>query len=205
MAFAQTINSAFRRVPAWPLYIVAILPPVWFLYLGFTGGLGFEPIKELEHRIGLLGYQVLLATLAVSPLRKYAGINLIKFRRAMGLVGFFYIFLHFLVWIVLDVQNVNEVLSDIVKRPYITIGMLGFTLLIPLALTSNNWSIRKMGPVKWRRLHQLSYAVVILGGIHFIMARKGFQLEPWFYLGVAVFLLSLRADLADRLPKLRRA
>ncbi|NRB00117.1 MAG: protein-methionine-sulfoxide reductase heme-binding subunit MsrQ [Rhodobacteraceae bacterium] len=205
MSISQSINTALRRVPAWPIYIVSVIPPVWYLYLGFTGGLGFEPIKELEHRIGLLGFQVLLATLAISPIRKYLGVNLIRYRRALGLVGFFYIVCHLLVWAALDVQAVNEALADIVKRPYITIGMAGFALLIPLAMTSNNWSIRRMGPLKWRRLHQLSYATVILGGIHFIMARKGFQLEPWFYMGLVVVLLGLRVDLGAWFARPRRA
>ncbi|WP_353471123.1 protein-methionine-sulfoxide reductase heme-binding subunit MsrQ [Salipiger sp. H15] len=185
------INSATRRVPPWLIYIVAPLPVAWFLYLGFTGGLGVEPIRELEHRLGELALQVLLAVLAITPLRRYAGVNLLRFRRALGLVCFFYVALHLLVWLVLDVQIPAQIWADIVKRPYITIGMLAFVLMIPLALTSNNLSVRRLGR-NWRKLHTLTYPAVLLGALHFVLLRKGFQIEPLLYLGGAVLLLALR-------------
>ena len=195
---AQTINGALRRVPTWPVYLIGALPPFWYLYLGFTGGLGVEPIKELEHRLGLLGLQMLIATLAVTPLRRFTGVNLIKYRRTLGLLAFYYITCHLLVWLVLDVQILDEIWADIVKRPYITIGMVGFVLLIPLALTSNNVSIRKMGPMAWKRLHQLSYAAAILGSLHYVMLVKGWQVEPLLYMGAIILLL------IARLPGVRR-
>lgn len=194
----QTLNGALRRVPTWPVYVLGALPPLWFLYLGFTGGLGVEPIKELEHRLGLLGLQMLIATLAVTPLRRFVGINLLKFRRALGLLAFYYITCHLLVWLVLDVQILSEIWADIVKRPYITIGMAGFVLLLPLAATSNNWSLRRMGAPSWRRLHQLSYLAAILGAAHFVMLVKGWQIEPLLYLGAILALL------LARLPGVRR-
>lgn len=195
----QTINQVLRGVPAWPLYILSVIPPVWFFYLGVTGGLGAEPIKALEHRLGELALQLFVLVLAITPIRDWLGINLIKFRRALGLIVFFYVFLHLLVWLVLDVQIVSEIWKDIVKRPYITIGMLGFVLMLPLAVTSNNWSIRKMGPVAWRRLHKLTYGAGVLGAVHFVMLAKGFQIEPLLYLGAILFLLALRI----KLPKQR--
>ena len=155
----------------------------WYLYLGFTGGLGVEPIKELEHRLGLLGLQVLAAGLMVTPLRRFAGLNLLKFRRMLGLLAFYYICTHLLTWLVLDVRDVGAIWADIVKRPYITIGMAGFLLLVPLAITSNAASIRKLGAVGWRRLHMLVYPAVMLGAVHFVMLRKGWQIEPLIYLG----------------------
>ena len=194
----QSLNGALRRVPTWPVYVLGALPPLWFLYLGFTGGLGVEPIKELEHRLGLLGLQMLIATLAVTPLRRFVGINLLKFRRALGLLAFYYITCHLLVWLVLDVQILSEIWADIVKRPYITIGMAGFVLLLPLAATSNNWSLRRMGAPSWRRLHQLSYLAAILGAAHFVMLVKGWQIEPLLYLGAILALL------LARLPGVRR-
>ena len=195
---AQTINGALRRVPTWPVYLIGALPPFWYLYLGFTGGLGVEPITELEHRLGLLGLQMLIAVLAVTPLRRFTGISLIKFRRALGLLAFYYIACHLLVWLVLDVQILSQIWADIVKRPYITIGMAGFVLLLPLAATSNNWSIRRMGPMGWKRLHQLSYAAAILGSVHYVMLVKGWQIEPLLYLGAILLLL------LARLPGVRR-
>jgi methionine sulfoxide reductase heme-binding subunit len=149
------INTALRRIPAWVIYAMAPLPVVWLVWQGFIGGLGVEPIRALEHELGEIGLQLLLAGLCVTPLRRYLGLNLLKFRRALGLVAFFYITLHLLVWLVLDVQIPAQIWADIVKRPYITVGMLAFVLMVPLALTSNNASVRRLG-ARWRRLHWLT-------------------------------------------------
>lgn len=188
---ADRINGAVRAVPVWCLYIIFSLPAPWLVWLGATGGLGVEPIKALEHELGLIALQLLIAGLAVTPLRRFAGLNLIRFRRAIGIMAFVYVLLHLLVWLVLDVQIMAQIWADILKRPYITIGMVAFVLLIPLAATSNDWSVRKLGP-SWRRLHKLVYAAALLGGLHFVMLSKGFQLEPLVYLGLVVGLLALR-------------
>jgi sulfoxide reductase heme-binding subunit YedZ len=195
---AQTVNGALRRVPTWPVYVLGALPPLWFLWLGLTGGLGVEPIKELEHRLGLLALQMMIATLAVTPLRRFTGISLIRFRRALGLLTFYYIVCHLLVWLVLDVGLLGEIWADIVKRPYITVGMAAFLLLVPLAATSTDRAIRRLGPQRWRRLHQLSYVAAILGAVHFVMLSKGFQIEPLAYLGAILVLLALRLELPRR-------
>lgn len=202
---AKSVNGVLRRVPAWSLYIIAVIPPVLMFLSALNGTLGVDPVKELEHEMGELGLQVLIAVLAITPLRRITGISLIKFRRALGLIGFFYIFLHLLVWLVLDVQILDQIVKDIIKRPYITIGMAGFVLMLPLAITSNNWSIRKLGP-KWRNLHKLTYPALILGGVHFVWLVKGWQLEPLIYLGVIVALLAVRVfwSVAPR-AKSRRA
>jgi len=197
MALVDTLNAWHRKVPTWPFYDGFALIPLWWLYLGLTGGLGIEPIKELEHRLGELGLQVLIASLAVTPLRRFAGINLIRFRRMLGLVTFYYIALHLLVWLLLDVRILSQIWADILKRPYITVGMVGFVLLIPLAMTSNTWSIRRLGPMRWRRLHQLVYLAAVLGGLHFVLLVKGWQVEPLIYLGSILGLLMLRL----RLPR----
>ena len=193
----QDLNGLLRRLPTWPVYLVGLLVPGWFLWLGMTGGLGVEPIKELEHRLGELALQVLIATLAVTPLRRFTGLTLMKFRRALGLLCFYYVSLHLLVWLVLDVGILAQIWADILKRPYITIGMAAFVLLIPLAATSNNLSIRRLGPQRWRRLHQLSYGASILGAVHFVMLAKGWQIEPLLYLGAILLLLAARI----RIPK----
>jgi sulfoxide reductase heme-binding subunit YedZ len=148
-------------------------------------------VKALEHEYGKLALQLLIAGLCVTPLRQYAGINLIKFRRSLGVLAFSYVCFHLLVWAILDVQALNRVIADIIKRPYITIGMAGFALLVPLAMTSNNWSVRKLGP-RWRKLHKLTYPAVILAGVHYVWLVKGIQLEPLIYMAIIVALLSLR-------------
>ena len=197
-SIGERVNGALRRVPVWPVYVVGALPPVWFLYLGLTGGLGVEPIKELEHRLGELGLQVLIAVLAVTPLRRFTGFSLLRFRRAIGLIAFYYIACHLLVWLVLDIQDLGRIWQDIVKRPYITIGMVAFVLLIPLAVTSNNWSVRKLGAKAWKRVHWLAYPATILGAVHFVMLVKGWQIEPMLYLGAILALLAARIPLKPR-------
>jgi len=191
------INGLVRKIPTWPVYILCVLPLPWLLYLAQTGGLGIEPIKALEHELGEIALQLLIAGLTITPLRRYAGLNLLKFRRCLGLMAFLYVSLHLLVWLVLDIGILSQIWADIIKRPYITIGMAGFLCLVPLAVTSNTYSIRKLGP-KWRTLHKLTYLAVILGGVHFIWLVKGFQLEPLLYMAVILGLLALR------LPKRRK-
>jgi sulfoxide reductase heme-binding subunit YedZ len=191
-AVTASINDRLRRWPDWPLYVIGVVPIVTIYYQGITGQLGVDPAKVIEHKIGLWALWLLIAGLAISPISKFFGLRMIKFRRAIGLLGFFYVLVHMLTWLVLDVQILSQVWADILKRPYITIGMLAFVLMIPLAATSNNWSIRKMGAQNWQRLHRLTYAVALLGALHFVMLAKGFQLEPLIYLAVVLGLVGLR-------------
>lgn len=187
----DTLNKVFRSIPVWALWLVALLPVPWMFYLALTNQLGIEPIEVLEHELGEIAIQLLIVGLAVTPLRRHVGLNLLKFRRALGLLAFTYVTLHLLVWAVLDVQIVSQMWADIVKRPYVTIGMAAFLLMIPLAITSNNASVRKLG-VTWRSLHKLTYGVTLLSAVHFLWVRKGFQIEPLIYLGVICALLALR-------------
>lgn len=192
------LNRNIRRLPAWTLYLLGAAHIGWLFWLGLTGGLGVEPIKALEHIYGETGLRLLLAVLAVTPLRRFAGLNLLKFRRALGVLTFFYITAHLLVWLLLDVQLLSQIWADILKRPYITVGMLGFTLMLPLAVTSNNWSLRRLGR-GWRGLHRLTYPVALLGALHFVMLVKGFQIEPLIYLMAIVGLLALRLQLRPKI------
>ncbi len=191
MNIARPVNDALRRVPPWAIYIVAPVPAIWYFWLGLTGGLGAEPIKALEHALGLFALKLLVAVLAITPLRRFAGINLVRFRRAVGVVAFFYVALHLSAWLFLDIRDPARIWADILKRPYITVGMAGFVLLLPLALTSNDWSVRRMGP-GWRRLHRLTYPAVLLGGVHYLMLVKGWQMAPLVYLAAILALLGLR-------------
>jgi sulfoxide reductase heme-binding subunit YedZ len=194
------LNGVMRWVPVWTIYLVGALPAPILLYLGATGGLGVEPIKALEHELGRLALKLVILGLAISPLRRYLGVNLLRFRRAIGLLAFYYVVCHLLVWLLLDVQIPSEIWADIVKRPYITVGMLAFALMIPLAITSNNWSLRILGP-RWRLLHRAVYAMAILGALHFVMLAKGFQIEPLIYLSVVLALLALRLVPSSKLRR----
>ena len=191
------INRTARQLPSWVVYLIGLMPIPYLFWQGLNGALGPDPVKALEHAYGLWALKLLIAGLAVTPLRRHAGINLLKFRRALGLLAFAYVVVHLSVWAVLDVQTPGRVWADIVKRPYVTIGMAAFVLMLPLALTSNNASVRRLGR-GWRKLHRLTYVVVLLGALHFIMLVKGFPLEPLIYLAVVCLLLLLRLKLPAR-------
>lgn len=163
----------------------------WLVWQGATGGLGAEPIKALEQKLGKIALQLLVLGLCLSPLRRYLGVNLLRFRRAIGLLAFCYVCLHLAVWLFLDLRDAGRIWADIVKRPYVTVGMTAFALMIPLAATSNNRSVRWLGP-RWRMVHRLTYAVAVLGAVHFIWLSKGFRIEPLAWLAVILVLLALR-------------
>lgn len=201
MSIVDPINKAARRVPAWAVYALGLIPAPLFFWMAATGRLGVEPINALEREYGELALKLLILGLCITPARRHLGLNLLKFRRAIGLVTFGYVVFHFAVWAVLDIQSLDRIWADILKRPYVTVGMTALLLMIPLAATSNNLSVRKLGPA-WRRLHRLTYAIAILGAVHFIWLSKGFQIEPLVYLAVILALLGLRMK---AVPKLRRA
>ncbi|MEM8630482.1 MAG: protein-methionine-sulfoxide reductase heme-binding subunit MsrQ [Pseudomonadota bacterium] len=191
MALTDTINAKVRKIPTWVVYLLGVLPLAWMIYLLFSGQLGIDPTKKLEHRTGEIGLQFLIASLVITPLVRYGRLNFIRFRRAIGQLAFFYICLHLLIWLVLDMGLMwGEILKDLYKRPYIIIGMVGFIAMVPLAITSNDWSIRKMGATAWRRLHKLAYVAGIAGAAHYMMLVKAWPLEPILYcVAVAVLLL----------------
>lgn len=185
------INQALRHVPTWIVYLGGLAWATILFWQGATGQLGVDPVKALEHNYGQAALILLIAGLAVTPLRRLAGLNLLRFRRAIGLTAVFFVLCHVLVWAALDVQALSRVWADIVKRPYITVGMVALALLLPLATTSNNRSVRRLG-ANWRKLHRLTYPAVFLAAVHFVMLRKGFQIEPLVYAAGCVLLLGLR-------------
>ena len=189
---AQRINGWLRRVPTWPVYLLGFGWIAWLFWRGATDYTLVEPIDWLERAYGEKALQLLVATLAVTPLRRFLGINLLKFRRALGLLVFFFVLAHFLVWALLDVQALGAVWADILKRPYITIGMAAFAMLVPLALSSNDRSLRRLGGARWRKLHWLTYPIAVLGAVHYVWLARGFAIEPLVYLGLILALLATR-------------
>lgn len=192
------LNGWIRKMPAWAIYAAGTTWGAWLFYLGLTGGLGPEPINALERAYGLVALKLLVVTLAITPLRDWTNLNLTKFRRAIAVTCFFFVLAHFAVWVVLDVQTLGRVWADIVKRPYVTIGFAAFLLLLPLAVTSNNLSIRKMGPVRWRKMHKLMYPAAALAGLHYVWLVKGWPLQPFVYMALILALLSLRIRIRNR-------
>ncbi|MET3599107.1 protein-methionine-sulfoxide reductase heme-binding subunit MsrQ [Martelella mangrovi] len=185
-------QSLKRSAPVWALYAVGLLPAIWYFWLGATNRLGVDSVKTFEHLLGIWALRFILLTLCVTPLKDLAGINLLRFRRALGLLGFYYVSFHFLVYLVLDQQmNLAVVVQDVIKRPFITFGMLALILLVPLALTSSNYAIRKLKQ-NWIRLHKLVYVIAALGTLHFAMSRKVIGPEIMFYIAAVVLLLGYR-------------
>ena len=191
--FIQWINTGLRKIPTWVLYIILPIPGLLAIVAGLTDNLGAEPINELEEQLGEFALKFLILGLAVSPLLHFTRINLVRFRRAIGLMAFAYVLAHFLVWFLLDLQALNQIWTEIAKRPYVTAGFAGFIVMIPLALTSNDWSVRRLRRF-WRVLHRLTYLAAILAGVHFIMLSKGFDVEALAHMVVILAFLALRVS-----------
>jgi len=199
MDHVARINSLGRAVPTWAVYILLLLPVPLYFYMATTGGMGVEPINALERKMGEIALQLVIAGLCITPLRRFASINLIRFRRTLGVLAFTYLCVHLVIWVLLDMSlRWDQMWADILKRPYITIGMAAFVMAVPLALTSNNLSIRKLGPLARRRLHKLTYAIAVLGAVHFVMVQKVWETEPLIYLVVIAVLLLLRLQLGQQ-------
>jgi len=178
-----------------PFVFLACLVPLGRLaWRGFHAQLGANPIEAITHGTGDWTLTFLLITLAVTPLRSLSRQYwLIRFRRMFGLFAFFYGFLHLMTYVWLDkFFDVHEMLKDIAKRRFITAGMTAFTLMIPLALTSTKWSIRKLGGKRWQMLHRLIYFSAAAGVIHYIWLVKADKKKPLEYGAVLAALILYR-------------
>ena len=189
--------------PRWlrPLvFAVSLLPALWVIaaiasdYFNGTRLLGSNPIKEAEHFTGRWVLRFLMFTLAVTPIRQTFGWNwLQKYRRMLGLFAFAYAALHLSIYFILDLELAwGDLAEDIVKRPYITIGMAAFTLLVPLAITSTAKMVKRLGGKRWAALHRAIYVVVVLGIIHFWMAVKRDVTDPVIFGLIFAMLLGYR-------------
>ena len=176
------------------VWVVALLPAARLTFLILTGGdLTPNPIEYITHQTGWYALLILLVSLAVTPARRLTGWHaLIKFRRLLGLLGFFYVALHFATWFVFDkFFDVVEMGKDVAKRPYITVGMAGLLMLIPLAVTSTTGWIRRLGR-RWQRLHRLAYVVPVAGVLHFWWLVKSDIREPLAFGAATAVLLGVR-------------
>ena len=190
--YPRRINKALAKVSPWWIYGFGLVPAAWYFYLGAINDLGANPIQTFEHLLGEWALRFLIATLAVTPLRDLTRINLYRFRRAFGLLTFYYVLFHFLTYFILDRgMNLPVIAVDIFKRPYIIVGMIAFLCLIALAVTSNNRAIRAMGSA-WGKLHRLVYLIATLGVVHFFMAVKSWPPRPFVYATIIAILLGYR-------------
>lgn len=176
------------------LFIICLLPLAGLVWDGVNENLGANPVETIRLFTGDWTLRFLLITLAVTPLRRLTGWNaVIRVRRMLGLFAFFYAALHIISYIWLDQFFMWDlIIEDVYKRPYITVGFTAFMLLIPLALTSTNGMVRRLGGKRWRRLHQLVYIIAILGVVHFWWLVKSDITEPLIYAIVLALLLGYR-------------
>lgn len=186
------INAFARRVPTWVVWLLGLVPLALLVWGAVAGSLGVDPVKAIERGLGERGLQFLLASLAITPLRRF-GLNLLRFRRALGLLSFFYVALHLTAWIWLDMGlRFDEVIADLYKRPYVILGMVGFLTMLPLAVTSSNTAIRRMGAATWARLHRLAYAAILAAILHLVLLSKVWNAEVLVYLVLTALLLGYR-------------
>ena len=175
------------------IYVGGLVPAVWTFYLAFSDQLGADPLRVLERTLGLWGLRFLVAGLAITPLRRMTGLNLINYRRALGLTAFNFAVLHFFTYAWLDQGlDLGAIWGDIVKRPYITIGMLSLLILVPLAATSNAVMVRRIGSQSWSALHKWVYLAVAAAALHFILLVKSWPAEPLIYAGLVAAMLLWR-------------
>ena len=189
------------------VWVVALTPLARLLYGFWRDDLTVNPIEYVTRELGETALRLLLASLALTPLRILFGISWpVTLRRLLGLFAFFYVCLHFAVWIVLDhFFDWRTMGDDIVKRPWITVGVSALLLLAPLAATSTTGMIKRLGGVAWRRLHRLVYVAATLGVLHYIWLAKKVLIQPWVYAAVLAVLLGIRAgDAVRKLVKRRR-
>lgn len=172
------------------LFILCLLPLAALFWLDW----GANPVETLTHHTGRWTLRLLLLTLAVTPLRRLSGWNwLLRYRRMLGLFAFFYALLHFGVYLVFDhFFDLHAIAEDVVKRPYITVGLAALLLLLPLAATSTNGMIRRLGGRRWRRLHRLVYAIGLLAVLHYLWLVKADLEKPLIYAAILGVLLSYR-------------
>lgn len=191
----QAANAALQARWAKPaVFLLALVPLGWNLWLAWTGDIGAEPVLESVKASGLWALRFLLIALAVTPLRQLTGVAaLARFRRMLGLFAFFYAALHLSIWVGVDrFFDWDFIVKEIVKRPYITIGMGAFVILTALAATSTNGMVKRLGGKRWRALHKGAYVAGMAGCLHFLMLVKGWQPSPLLYAALCIGLLAFR-------------
>lgn len=176
------------------LFVLCSVPLAWLVWDGVTNNLGANPVETVRRYTGDWTLRFLLIALTVTPLRRLTGWHVVvRLRRMLGLFAFFYACLHFVSYIWLDQFFMwDAIIEDILDRPYITVGVASFLLLIPLAVTSTNGMARRLGGRRWQRLHQLVYVIAVLGVIHFLWLVKSDISEPVIYGAILALLLGFR-------------
>ena len=184
----------------WAVSLACLAPLVWLAWRGYQGDLGANPIEKIIRNLGVWGLRLLIVGLTITPLsRLLRWPRLIRVRRPIGLFAFGYIVLHLSTYIGVDQYfDRAAIWKDILKRPFITIGMAAFVMLIPMAATSFNAAIRWLGAQRWRGLHRLIYLIVPVGVVHYYLLVKADHRPPLIYGGIVLLLLGYRLAAARR-------
>ena len=203
----MTRGTLVRRVIKPVLYVAAVLPLAWILFALFTGRVMGDQVKFLQHATGDTVLTCLMLTLAITPLRRVTGWNeIIRVRRMIGLTAFWYACLHLTTYLVFDqLLDPMEIAEDIAKHPWVLVGFTGFLCLVPLAITSTNGWIRRLGGKRWNRLHRLVYVAAIAGVLHYLWLVKKDVTAPLTYGAVLTVLLLVRVWWAAERARSRRA
>jgi len=198
-------TKSFKKIK--PLIFLAIISPSFFWsYQFINGSLGVNPIEKLMDNLGEMALRLIVLTLFISSLSEFKKFRfLIEVRRMIGLFAFFYVTCHFLTYIVLDhFFDMNFIIKDIIKRPFITFGFMSFVFLIPLAITSPKKILKKLGYKVWKKIHYLIYPAAILSSVHFYMLVRANKTEPAIYIFLILILLLYRFYYKIILPQLAR-
>ena len=173
------------------LFLLILFPSLLWAYQFVTGNLGVNPIEKLMDELGLMALRLIIVTLMITTLSNIKAIkSIVILRRMIGLFAFYYVCLHFSTYIVLDhFLDMQFIIQDIIKRPFITFGFISFLFLIPLASTSTNKMIKKLGFKLWKKIHYLIYPVAILASLHFYVLVRADKTEPVIYMGIIILLL----------------
>ena len=187
------INAVLRRIPRGAVWLAGLIPLGLLVLDTVQGRLGVDPLAAIEHRTGRTAVYFLVAGLCVTPLLRIAGINLMRFRRALGMLGFLYAALHVVVWAVLDRGLIwSQIIGEILHRPFVTIGAASMAVLVVLAATASDFAIRRLGSRCWRRIHWGVYAAVPLAGWHWLLSEKVPGMLVHVILFVVLVLLGFR-------------
>lgn len=196
-------TNSFRKLK--PIIFLAIIAPsfVWSFQL-INGSLGVNPIEKFMDNLGEMGLRLIIATLVISSLSEFKKLRfLVDIRRMIGLFAFFYVACHFLTYIALDhFFDISFIITDIIKRPFITFGFLSFVLLIPLVLTSPKKMLKKLGYKVWKKIHYLIYPAALLSSVHFFMLVRANKIEPAIYIFIILALLLYRFYYKVIVPRL---
>ena len=176
------------------LFILILFPSLLWAYQFVTGNLGVNPIEKLMDELGLMALRLIIITLMITTLSNIKPLkSIVVLRRMIGLFAFYYVCLHFSTYIVLDhFLDIQFIIQDIIKRPFITFGFISFLFLIPLASTSTNNIIKRLGFKLWKKIHYLIYPVAILASMHFYVLVRADKTEPVIYMGIIILLLLQR-------------